>query len=91
MDSDQESGANGASGRRFPAARLRRPEAGPSIGADGEPEYDPAPTPTRSPFAARSFAGGRVRVFGCSPAWLLLSLVASVVLTVVLNLLIGLF
>ena len=39
----------------------------------------------------RSYRGGRVRVYGCSPGCLLLSLAASVLLTVLLNVLIRLF
>ena len=38
-------------------------------------------------FGGRSYRGGSVRVYGCSPGCLLLSLGASVVLTIVLNLL----
>jgi len=40
-------------------------------------------------FAPRSFAGGRVQVFGCSPGCLIMSLVISVVLSVVLTLLLN--
>ncbi len=42
-------------------------------------------------FGPRSYRGGRVQVWGCSPGCLLISLLLSVVLTVVLNLLFGLF
>ena len=35
-------------------------------------------------------SGGRVRVYGCSPGYLLVSLAVSVVLTIFLNLLIRL-
>jgi hypothetical protein len=38
----------------------------------------------------RTFRGGRVRVYGCSPGCLLLSLAVSVLLTVLVNLLIRL-
>jgi hypothetical protein len=34
----------------------------------------------------REFAGGRVRVYGCSPGCLMISLVASIILTLLLNL-----
>ena len=36
-------------------------------------------------FGPRSFGGGRVRVYGCSPGCLLLMVALSVVLTLVLN------
>ncbi|HUG13825.1 MAG TPA: hypothetical protein VMM78_02310 [Thermomicrobiales bacterium] len=42
-------------------------------------------------FGPRSFGGGRVQVFGCSPGCLLLSLMVSIVLTVLLNVAIRLF
>jgi hypothetical protein len=41
-------------------------------------------------FEPRTFRGGRVRVYGCSPGCLLLSFAVSVLLTVLLNLLIRL-
>ena len=37
------------------------------------------------PFAPTSFAGGRVRVYGCSPGCLILSVVVSLILTLLLN------
>jgi hypothetical protein len=37
-------------------------------------------------FGPRSFAGGRVQVYGCSPGCILISLVVSVVLSVLLTL-----
>jgi hypothetical protein len=39
----------------------------------------------------KSIGGGRVRVYGCSPGCLLLSLGASILLTILLNVLIRLF
>lgn len=42
-------------------------------------------------FSGRTFGGGRARVYGCSPGCLLMSLFASIVLTIVLNLLIRAF
>ena len=36
-------------------------------------------------FGPRSFGGGRVRVYGCSPGCLLLMLLVSFLLTVLLN------
>jgi hypothetical protein len=41
--------------------------------------------------AGRSYGGGRVRVYGCSPGCLLLSLGLSIFLTIVLNLVIRAF
>jgi hypothetical protein len=40
-------------------------------------------------FGPRSFGGGRVQVWGCSPGCLIVSLVVSVVLSVVLTLLLN--
>ena len=37
------------------------------------------------PFAPHSFGGGRVRVYGCSPGCLLISVIVSLVLTLLLN------
>jgi hypothetical protein len=42
-------------------------------------------------FSGRSYRGGRVKVYGCSPGCLLVSLGVSLVLTIVLNLLIRAF
>jgi hypothetical protein len=36
-------------------------------------------------FGGREFAGGRVRVYGCSPGCLIISLVVSLLLTLLLN------
>jgi hypothetical protein len=44
--------------------------------------HDPLPKPS---------AGGRVRVYGCSPGCLLISLAVSVLLTILVNILIRLF
>jgi hypothetical protein len=43
----------------------------------------------RSLFGPREFRGSRVQVYGCSPGCLLLSILASIVLTVLLNLLLS--
>ena len=40
----------------------------------------------RDLFGPRSYRGGRIQVFGCSPGCLLVSLLVSVVLTVLVNL-----
>jgi hypothetical protein len=42
-------------------------------------------------FNPRTFRGGQVKVYGCSPGCLLVSLLLSVFLTIVLNLLIRAF
>lgn len=42
-------------------------------------------------FSPRTYRGGQVKVYGCSPGCLLVSLVVSVFLTLVLNLLIRAF
>jgi hypothetical protein len=42
-------------------------------------------------FGPRSYRGGKVKVYGCSPGCLLVSLLLSVFLTIVLNLLIRAF
>lgn len=75
------------------------PGSGPEFGAGP----GPGPGPGRfgggpfgagafgSMFGPRSFGGGRVRVWGCSPGCLIVSLMVSLVLTLVLNLLLGAF
>lgn len=45
----------------------------------------------REQLAPKMPSGGRVRVYGCSPGCLLLSLAVSVVLTILVNVLIRLF
>jgi hypothetical protein len=40
-------------------------------------------------FGPRSFAGGRVQVYGCSPGCLIISLIVSVVASLVLTLLLN--
>jgi hypothetical protein len=42
------------------------------------------------PLRPKTLAGGRVRVYGCSPGCLLLSLAVSVLLTILINVLIRL-
>jgi hypothetical protein len=42
------------------------------------------------PFEPKEFRNGRIRVYGCSPGCLLLSLAASVLLTILVNVLIRL-
>jgi hypothetical protein len=45
---------------------------------------------TRDPFEPKELADGRVRVYGCSPGCLLVSLAVSVLLTIAVNVLIRL-
>jgi hypothetical protein len=45
----------------------------------------------RDLFGPRSYKGGRIQVWGCSPGCLILSIVVSVLLTILLNLAIGAF
>jgi hypothetical protein len=45
----------------------------------------------RDPFEPKVLREGRIRVYGCSPGCLLLSLAVSVLLTILLNILIRLF
>jgi hypothetical protein len=73
------------------------PGPGPGLGAG------PGPTTGRfgggpfgsgsfgSMFGPRSFGGGRLQVWGCSPGCLIASLVGSIFLTLVLNGMLGLF
>jgi hypothetical protein len=42
------------------------------------------------PFEPKEFRDGRIRVYGCSPGCLLLSLAVSILLTILLNVLIRL-
>jgi hypothetical protein len=41
-------------------------------------------------FRPQELKGGRVRVYGCGPGWILIWILISVVLTIVLNLLLNL-
>jgi hypothetical protein len=41
-------------------------------------------------FGPQEFRDGRVRVYGCSPGWLLLWIVISLILTILINLLLRL-
>lgn len=45
----------------------------------------------RDVFGPKSYKGGRVQVWGCSPGCLILSIVVSVLLTIFLNLVLGAF
>ena len=45
----------------------------------------------RDMFGPRSYKGGSVQVWGCSPGCLILSIIVSVLLTILLNLAIGVF
>jgi hypothetical protein len=57
---------------------------------EDEPELQPPPsafgrTGFGSMFGPRTFGNGRIQVWGCSPGCLVASLIASVVLTLLLN------
>jgi hypothetical protein len=70
----------------------------PDVLEPGEAEYerrdygDPfgGRVDQNSPFGPRSFGGGRVQVYGCSPGCIIVSIVVSVVLSVLLTLLLNL-
>jgi len=47
-----------------------------------------APYGDRDPFGPRTLAGGRVRLYGCSPGCLIASVLVSLLLTLLLNALI---
>lgn len=40
-------------------------------------------------FGPKEFSDGQVRVYGCSPGWILIWVLVSIILTVVLNLLLN--
>lgn len=92
-----DSGPGPEAGR--PSSEPAAPRSEPLIPDVLEPGEDPyGSRPGGIPFGGgpggmfepRSFGGGRVQVFGCSPGCLVLSLVVSVVLSVVLTLLLNL-
>jgi hypothetical protein len=74
-----------------PLAAPRRFGAGSSDGAFAARQGGKARVVERDPEPGRTFADGRVRVYGCSPGCLLVSLAVSVALTIALNVLIRLF
>jgi hypothetical protein len=68
-----------------PIAGLRESDDAPEPAA-----WAPADLPTNDPrnvFAPRTFGGGRIRVYGCSPGCLLLSLLVSLALMFMLRVL----
>ena len=77
--------------------RRTRPSEPPPEGVEVAPvttatgyEDDASLTRDRAPdslFAPHSFQEGRIKVWGFSPGWLLLSLIASVLVTILLNML----
>lgn len=89
--------SSGNTGRPSPREPLRPEPLVPEVLEPGEEQYEPGPGGGMpfgggpgGMFEPRSFGGGRVQVFGCSPGCLILSLVVSVVLSVVLTLLLNL-
>ncbi len=101
MDQDPQQPAQGTPSpqRRFGASRVRprvevsrRPPAATPVPPreDEAPVAEPLDTgyggrSAGDPFGPRTFAGGRVRVYGCSPGCLLTSLLVSIFLTLLLN------
>ena len=97
QQTSQRTGPAGQRQRRFGATRvLPRVEVGrakpsapltPDVlepGPRDEPQMG-APFGERDPFGPRTFAGGRVRLYGCSPGCLLASVLVSLILTLLLN------
>jgi hypothetical protein len=78
---DQLSQANPGSGSLIPEV-VERDTSGNELGGEGGPDL---PYGTGDMFGGREFAGGRVRVYGCSPGCLMMSLVISIILTLLLN------
>jgi len=98
--SEPETGSPGQRPRRFRATQLRpRIEVGRPKPPPEAPRQDPlvpevvepetgAPYGVggrADPLGPRTFAGGRVRVYGCSPGCLVTSLLVSLFLTLLLN------
>ena len=89
-----------APARRFGASRILprvefgAPSAQPPVGT-GEPISGPGPEPPDADHlrpalgAPREFAGGRVRLYGCSPGCLITALVVSVILSCLLTALVN--
>ena len=73
-------------GRRPPPSQPQPGERPEVVDAEVVPNEGPVAGDPFSPFGRpREFAGGRVRVYGCSPGCLIASLLASLFLTFVLN------
>ena len=99
MDNDSQQPAQGTPPpRRFGASRVRprvevsrKPPVAQPVSPELEAPYEePLDAGTggphsTDPFGPRTFAGGRVRVYGCSPGCLIASLVISLILTLLLN------
>lgn len=99
MSSDPNTGEQDENRSRLPASRVRPraadPEPTPALTPDEVLEPGQPLTADQGPqsgtfsrgsmFAPRSFAGGKVQVFGCSPGFLIISLIASILLTILLN------
>ena len=103
MDNDPQQPAQGTPPpqRRYGASRVRprvevsrKPPAPTPVSPreDEAPVVEPLDAGYGGPgsggaFGPRTFAGGRVRVYGCSPGCLLTSLLVSIFLTLLLNML----
>ena len=75
---------------KAPQAQAALPGDDVDDGASGEFPGSRSDTPFgggSDPFAPRSLAGGRVRVYGCSPGCIGASVVISLILTLLLNVL----
>lgn len=91
-----DQGAQPAAPRRFGASRIRprvefgAPRPRPYIAPDDASSMPQQEPPGQGPFGSafgtpREFAGGRVRLYGCSPGCLIAALVVSVVASCVLT------
>lgn len=67
------------SGEPVRVERLRADLSYPDPGLESRSEF------FGSFFGSRSYAGGRVRVIGCAPGCLIVSLLVSIILTLLLN------
>jgi hypothetical protein len=82
-------GLRGKVGRWFPRPLVRKPPSAARRFAVFHAGEDDG-MQERDPFGPMATRGGRVRVYGCSPGCLLLSLAVSVLLTILVNVLIRL-
>ena len=82
MDTDPNGSGRRAAPPPFPEKR-----PGPLVPEVLDEHGGQSPPDRGGPFGPRGFAGGRVRVYGCSPGCLLTSLIVSILLTLLLNLL----
>lgn len=101
MPSGEAQSGEDAPRRRFGGSRLHPRTPAPPITAPGDVEVLDTPVENSEPsgdapwgeglFRGGSTGGGRIRVVGCSPGCLFLSLAISLVLTLLLNALLHVF